>query len=193
MSQCFISLFPFSVDPEISRQINQYRLCDGHGVCFLQPFFIPVCCFLEIFFRFGRQMGPRPQALIQMALRIAASRCMIFWEEYAMNGIYYFGDYVLLKSQSMIDMRYVFSGAQALGDGWFTVNFTVTTHTGYAGGGASIALTVRPGDTYRLGAGFAAYIDQGGGYGKKKRSAAAMMRFDAIAHDCLEASFEARY
>lgn len=106
-----------------------------------------------------------------------------------MKGIYYFGDYVLTKSQSMIDTRYLFSGAAPAGDGYFSVRFTLFANAGYAGGGSDVTLTVKAGDEYRLGAGFVAMTDRDGEYGKKNRQKVESLRFDAIAPDCLELSY----
>jgi len=106
-----------------------------------------------------------------------------------MKGIYYFGDYVLIKSQSMIDVRYLFSGAQPLDDGRYLVKFSVFTHTGYAGGGCPVTLTVGLGEEYRLGAGFSAWTDRDQEYGKKNKTRIEAMHFDAIAPDCIEISY----
>lgn len=106
-----------------------------------------------------------------------------------MKGIYYFGDYVMSKSQSMIDVRYLFSGAQSLDDGRYAVTFSVFTNAGYAGGGCPVTLTVRPGDEYRLGAGFSAWTDRDQEYGKKSKSKVETLHFDAITPDCIEISY----
>lgn len=107
-----------------------------------------------------------------------------------MEMTYYFGDWMLIKVESMRGFNYYFNGAYEK-DGKWHVNMTFGSNEGYAGGAAGTKLVVSAGDTIRFSKGMEARIKVDGlRKEKKKAMAVSAMQFQSIEKDCIKVYFD---
>ncbi len=103
---------------------------------------------------------------------------------------YFFGDWMLYKSENMRGFNYFFNGANEV-DGKWHVNLSFSSNEGYAGGATNIELQVSHGEIVRLSNGMKARIKVDGALKEKKKNINVLsMQFMEIEKDRIKVYFD---